>query len=557
MGDIGRVLNTTKEALLSHLTALNVTGSNVANVDTPGYSRLRPVFGSIGVIGSSTNDVQVGVKITAIERLYDKYLEVQLVQQEQDTGNNQARMDLLNNVEGIFNESTGGGINDLLSQFWGAWSQLSSNPSGTAERDNLVSISQSLASMFSQKANDLINIQSDTNSAISDSVTELNKYLDEMVDLNNKVVQTEISGGSAASSRDQRAELLQKISQIIDVNYYEESNGSLNIFISNGKSLVEGTNVWKLDVKTNPANSNYYDIVFEDTPDESINERLTSGKLAGMLDVRDTKIAGYLNDLDQMASTIVTNINAQHRSGYDLNNNIGGDFFSPARIEAPVAASGNTYAGTTSSSGTYTGTTNKTYTVKIVAGGALGTATYKVSSDDGTTWGAVQTIPVGGTITAGDGVNLTFPPDTFATNDVFSVKAGCFAKDMQVNSTIVNDSGKIAASATVNNGDGDNAGSINAIKDSLLMGGGISSIDNFYQSLVASVGNDVADAKRILDHQTAVMNQLESQKEAVSGVSVDEEMLNLIKYQAGYNAAARMCGVVNQMMDVLINLGKE
>jgi flagellar hook-associated protein 1 FlgK len=195
--------------------------------------------------------------------------------------------------------------------------------------------------------------------------------------------------------------------------------------------------------------------------------------------------------------------------------------------------------------------------VKIVAGGALGAATYKVSSDGGTTWGAVQTIPVGGTITAGDGIDLTFPPGTFATNDDFSVKAGCFAKDMQVNSTIVNDSGKIAASATVNNGDGDNANSINAIKDSLLMGGGISSIDNFYQSLVARVGNDVADANRNLDYQTAVMNQLESQKEAVSGVSIDEEMLNLIKYQAGYNAAARMCGVVNEMMDILINLGRE
>ena len=373
-------------------------------------------------------------------------------------------MDILNNVEGIFNESAGGGINDLLSQFWGAWSQLSSNPSGTAERDNLVSISQSLASMFRQKANDLINIQTEVNTELSDTVTELNKYLDEMVDLNNKVVQTEISGGSAASARDQRAELLLKISNIIDVNYYEESNGSLNIFISNGKSLVEGTNVWKLDVEANPANSNYYDIIFEDTPGEAINERLSGGKLAAFIDVRDTKIVGYLDDFNEMASTIISEVNTQHALGYDLYGNVGGDFFS-----------------TTST----------------------------------------------------------------------------LAKDMQISATIVNDAGKIAASATVNNGDGDNAGSINAIKDSLLMGGGISSIDNFYQSLVARVGNDVADAKRILDHQTAVMNQLESQKEAVSGVSVDEEMLNLIKYQAGYNAAARMCGVVNQMMDVLINLGKE
>lgn len=462
MGDIGRVLNTTRNAILSHLTALNITGSNIANVDTPGYSRLRPIFGAVGVISAATDQVQLDVKISSIERLYDKYLEAQIVQQEQDIGYNNSQMDVLKRVEGIFNESIGGGVNELLSKFWNAWSQLSSNPSGITERDGLASISQSLASIFREKANELINVQRDTNAAISDTVTELNKYLNDMVDLNDKIVQIETGGGSAADMRDKRTELLRKVSQIVDVNYYEESNGSLNIFISNGRSLVEGNNLWKLDVQTNPLNSNYYDVVFEDTPAVVINNHLQGGKLAGLLNVRDAKVAGYLSDLDNMAATIINNVNTQHSSGYDLNGNVGGTFFSATSIRA---------------------------------------------------------------------------------------------KDMHVDSAIVADVRKIAAAATVNK-DGDNARLIAAIKDdSSLMGSGIT-IDDFYESTVSRVGQDVVDAKNSNDHQTSVMNQMESQREAVSGVSLDEEMLDLIKYQAGYNAAGRLCGIINEMMDTLINLGK-
>lgn len=126
---------------------------------------------------------------------------------------------------------------------------------------------------------------------------------------------------------------------------------------------------------------------------------------------------------------------------------------------------------------------------------------------------------------------------------------------MRVDPTIVADVRKIAASATVNN-DGDNARMINALKDGVIMAGGTATIDNFYQTVVARLGNDVAGSKRTLDHQTAVMNQIDSQRESVSGVSIDEEMLNMIKFQAGYNAAARLAGVINEMMDTLINLGK-
>jgi flagellar hook-associated protein 1 FlgK len=463
MGDIGRILNTARDAILANLTAMNVTGSNVANVNTPGYSRLRPDFGSIGVFNAATDQQQIGVKITSIDRLYDKYLDAQVVQQEQYGAYSQSQLDVLNNVEGIFNESTGGGISDLLSQFWGGWSQLSANPSDVTARDSLVSVSQSLASMFRQKANELINTQNDTNKEISNDVTELNNDLAQMADYNDKIVQIENSGGTAADLRDKRTELLRKISQIVDVNYYEEANGSLNVFISNGRSLVEGTNVWNLQVKVNTNNASFYDIVFSDTPNEVINGDLKGGKLAGLIDIRDTKVVGYLDDLNSMASTIITRVNSLHSSGYDLNGNAGGDFFSTASTSA---------------------------------------------------------------------------------------------RDMQVDPSIVADVRKIAAGTTVNS-DGDNAGAIAAIKDDAsLMGSGMT-IDNFYESLTSRVGQDVVNAQNSLDHQTSVMNQVENQREAVSGVSLDEEMLNLIKYQAAYNAAGRLVATVNTMMGTLINLGIE
>jgi flagellar hook-associated protein 1 len=466
MGDIGSILNTARDAILANLTAMNVTGSNIANVNTPGYSRLQADFGSTGVFNVATDQQQIGVNITSIERIYDKYLDAQVVQQEQYSSYNQSQLDTLNNVQSVFNESSGGGINDLLSQFWGAWSTLSANPSGMTERDSLVSISQSLASMFNQKASELINIQNDTNNEISNDVTQLNTDLAQMADYNDKIVQIQNSGGTAADLCDKRTELLKNISQIVSVNYYEEADGSLNVFISNGKSLVEGTNVWNLTVTPNTNNSSYYDIAFADSPNEAINSNLKGGQLAGLLDVRDNKIGGvtgYLNDLNSMAATIITKVNALNSSGYDLNGNAGGNFFSTAST---------------------------------------------------------------------------------------------LAKDMQVDPSIVADDSKIAAGATVN-GDGENASSIAALQnDASLMGSG-GTIDNFYESLTSRVGQDVVNAQSSLDQQTSVMNQLENQRDAVSGVSLDEEMLNLIKYQAAYNAAGRLVATVNTMMGNLMNLGIE
>jgi len=135
------ILNVAKDALLSHQTAINLTGANVANVDTPGYSRQRPIFQSVGSVDIATGQIQIGVEIEQIQRMYDQFLEVQINEQMHGFGYDETRKEELEKIEIIFNETQGGGINELLSEFWNAWGDLSENPSGQAERVALVSVS--------------------------------------------------------------------------------------------------------------------------------------------------------------------------------------------------------------------------------------------------------------------------------------------------------------------------------------------------------------------------------------------------------------------------------
>jgi flagellar hook-associated protein 1 FlgK len=129
------------------------------------------------------------------------------------------------------------------------------------------------------------------------------------------------------------------------------------------------------------------------------------------------------------------------------------------------------------------------------------------------------------------------------------------AKDLRVSAAIEADANKIAASSSMN-GDGENAGIIGEIKDKSIMSGGTATFNEYYASLVGMVGRNVADATNSLDHQTSVMEQLTNSREAASGVSLDEEMMNLIKYQMAYNATGKLVSTVNQIMDTLIQLGK-
>jgi flagellar hook-associated protein 1 len=455
------LLQVSRNALASYQMAIDVTGGNIANVSTAGYSRQRAVIKTTGDVQGGATNTQMGVEVTKVERFFDSYLEVQIVDQEQKAGYSETESSLLGRIELIFNEAKDSGLNDVMGRFWGAWDDLAINPAGQVERDALVSVSEELTNRFNTMATDLENIKQDTNLSIKDTVSEINKWTNDIADLNKAISQRGNVSGESNRLLDERSESLKSLSELIDLNYVVDDNGALNVFLPNGKQIVTGNIAWELEFRNEH-------VVSEQSPTESMDTTLSQGekgKLAALLNVRDDYIPEYQDKLDDLAKEIITQVNNMHKEGYDGYQNVGGDFFVPA--------------------------------------------------------GAAN-----------------------------------IAKNMSVTADIINDVNKIAASAVVAAGNGDKAQEISALRDKLLMNTDTATFGSYYGSMIGEIGRAVADANSNAEHQDAILTQLISYRDSSSGVSIDEEMMNIIKYQMGYNAAGRLCQTVNELLDTLMNIIK-
>ena len=565
---LGSVLNTAKQAILSNLTAINVTGSNIANVNTPGYTRLNTVFNSLGTNNTGSGQEQVGVEISDIQRIYDKYLDTQIVTQNAAVGSAAVRNNLLTQIEGVLNESTGNGVNDALSRFWSAWDNLSANPSGEAERSEIVSAAQNLTYVFNQRAEELFTIQQNIDETIASDVEKLNGYLNDMSALNAEIVRIESSGGSASALRDTRATLLSQISSTIDINYVEHSDGSLYIYLpENGKTLVEGSNNWQLAVQPNSSNSNLYDIVFTDDVNKPLNEYIQGGELGGLLEIRDATLPAYIDKLNQTASGIINKVNAQHMAGYDQDGNIGGVFFTPTEdyaaarmgkdaqymeVSAAIVADLRKIAASSTVNADGDNATAMTALKDDKMYASLG----RISSSGGATGSATGIINNIGQVyksTTSD-IEITRSSGSWSitTNGGYNdAHVLVSSDDSNVMLDLNND---LVADITLNlSGSWSNG---NKLLFSLSRQDSTTTIGGYYSAFMARVGQDVAGSATALEREQTIAAQNSAQREALSGVSLDEEMLNLIKYQMAYNAASRVTGIVSELMDTMIAIGE-
>jgi flagellar hook-associated protein 1 FlgK len=458
---ISALLNTAKDALLSHQLAIDVTGSNIANVNTPGYSRQRAVFNSTGAIDVRGGIFQIGVDVSGVERVYDNYLESQVIQQNQLVGYSQTKADILSNVETLFDESRGGGFAELLGRFWGNWEDLSGNPDGQVQRAALLSTAESLSAMFRDMSSELKNLITNAEQEVSAVVTQVNSIISAIGDLNKRIVEAGSSQGDANLMLDNRTELLKSLSNLININTVEGNDGSVKVFLSDGSLLVDGTVTKSLSLVPSTADPTVSDIVLTDRPSEPLTDSITKGKLGALLEIRDEIIPRYMGELDALAQGIADEVNAIHQTGFDRYQNTGINFFEPV--------------------------TKASY--------------------------------------------------------------------MQVNAEISGDINRIAASSTVM-GDGENALLLGGLGQQKVLNGGLSTFNDYYTSIVGQIGQEVADSNWSVEHQNNVMERLTNMRESVSGVSVDEEMIKLIKYQLGYNAAAKLCSVVEEMLDTLMSINR-
>jgi len=467
MSGLYGILNMGALSLRAQQLGIEVTGNNIANVNTPGYSRQRVNMEPAEPVVYGTGQLGAGVRSVEIQRFYDRFLGVQINNENQNLGRWEAQKEALEKVEIIFNESSGYGLNQTMSEFWNAWQDLANNPSGFVERVELLSKSETMSNMFNQKSSDLQQSQRDLDKSITGAVDEINILVDQIADINDKISKVEIGGQNANSYRDQRDLLLNDLSSLIDINSFENEYGQVNILTSNGKSLLQNVSTWKLSTEINT--DGLYNVVWEDGAGNAtdITGDISGGKLKGWIDARDIDISGYLSQLDDLAENIVNEVNSLHQGGFDLNGAPGEVFF--------------------------TGTS------------ASNMAVNQNIADDVDLVAAASPDP-------------TFPANSGGT------------------------------------GDNGNALKIADLQNKLVMSGGTATFDEFYNSIVSDVGNNVKTVSGNYNHQSLMVTHLDNYRETVSGVSLDEEMINLVKFQHAYEAAARLVSTVDEMLSTLLNI---
>ena len=556
-------LTIAKRALRASQMALEVTGHNIANANTEGYSRQR-----VGLV-ESTPDLSpwgvkgTGVDISGIFRIREDYLDIQLRNETKQLGQWEEKEKFLSRLELYFNEPSDESLNNIFSEFWGRWEDLSLTPEEQTSRSNLLQQAKMLATSLNLLYDNVNGLRSDADEAVKSYIQEINSIARNIASLNDQIRFYEIGDNVANDLRDQRTLLLRKLSKLLDFTSEEQPDGTLIVSVG-GVNLVDRINSEEISYRYN--SEGHLVPIWEEN---NAPVTLRGGKLKGAVDARDTVIPGYLTRINNIASTLIKEVNKQHSKGW------GTEGFSSLTSSYTISDTSEELATSDSGLDFYDEIQSGSFviTLKDSDGDTVSTdsvaITTTTSLDDLiTTIGSDYTSGIehlrASTDTDGhlvleaeDGYSFFINQDTsnaLAALGLNTFYSGSDASDIAVNSYIDNNVKYIAASSSGEIGDGANALSIAGLKDETLMDGSSATIYDYYASTLGMLGIDKLEAENMKEGQKVLITHIENSIEEVSGVSLDEEAMNMLRFQHSYEAAARYMQVVDSLLDTLINV---
>jgi len=470
-----------RRALQAQQASLDTVGQNIANANTPGYSRQvavhrasqpyampqfthNPVNGMMGT----------GVEIAKMSRMRDEFVEMRLRQELYNKNYWEMISDGLEQVELIFNEPGDNGIHRALEHFWDAWQELSINPQSEAVRSVVLERGKVVASAISHVRYQLGKLRDNYNGLVSIKVDEINNYAERIAALNRDIVKVNAQGYQPNDLLDQRDQLLKELSEIVNIEVVVDQYGAASVSIS-GATLVQRTEVFKLAVRPVDPDSmpsppyDQVEVVWEGS---NVKAEIRGGELGGILQFRDTYIQEYIQDLNQWTADLMNTVNEIHRRGYDLEGETGQPFF-------------------------------------ILANG----------SD--------------GVIQAGD------DPSLHIEVAVRTPSAIAASSQVDGDGNVVVGNGEIALELAqlrhtkINNTE--------------------NTIGSLFNAIISKIGVDAMESISMVENGEALINHLENMREAVSGVNLDEEMADMIRYQHAYSAAARMMTALDEILAIIVN----
>ncbi|MCP4075234.1 MAG: flagellar hook-associated protein FlgK [Gammaproteobacteria bacterium] len=644
---MGDVLGTAVSGLLSYQRAISTTSHNIANVNTDGYSRQRTELDTRFPTAFGSSFIGNGVELTTIVRSHDQFLTNSVRESTSDFTRLEKFSDLASQIDNLLADPEGG-ISPILQEFFGAVQDMADDPSSGSARYQLLSISEAMVNRFSSFDTRLQQLSSNTEKDIQTSIDEINELAASIANINNVLADTNGSGVLSQQSSDlldQRDNLLEQLASKVNIQVINEPSNNITVLIGNGQTMVSGSSSYSLHAQPDPADPSKSIIAYTGLiSDIDISGQLNGGELGGLLDYRSTVLNPTKNSLGRIAIGLADTFNDQHREGMDLNNALGGDFFSFSQPRT-VAHTANT--GITASTNVTTTITDVNqltiddYTLSFNAGnwqlvsssGSASTAADVTADlpDAGDTTIAFEGLTIvveaaAGLPANGDsfsikptesgsrtiGVSITdpnaiaaaapirtqsslqnlgdmeisqgmvidvsnpnllqtatitfnTPPDTFdvEVGGVIVAAAVPYSNNMayslngwEVNLTGVNPQPGDTLTIEANLGgvgDNRNALELSRLQTTGFFDNGSNNYQEAYSVLVGRVGSLTHSAEVDRDAQGALLSQAEDRRSQVSGVNLDEEAANLIKYQQAYEASARVISTIQTLFETLIN----
>jgi flagellar hook-associated protein 1 len=557
MGTFGSILYTGQQALLAHQTALQVTGQNIANANTPGYSRERAELASAP--SAHTNILRSGVNVEEITRAYDRFITTQVTVAGSNFKSTQTQSDLLGQVEALFNDlnTPEAGLSGALDTFFQDWHNLAQNPQGLPERSSVLQQGANVAEAFHRLADGLQGLYQARNAELGDAVGEVNQLTTQLAALNVQIREREADPKNHANTlRDQQDLLLKQLAEKINITSFTTDAGQTTVLLGGGRPLVEDGQSFNLATRVDPDDPQRLLIDLNDTQDNGtdVTAQIRSGHIHGLLVGRDTVLPRVQASLDRLAAQLTTSLNQTHSTGYGLDGTTGQDFFVARQVSGQALAA-NTGGGTLQSVSVFDPSqlTLDDYRLQFTNGGAQPTFDI-VNATTGATVVSGQNYTAGATfhfaglaVTLADNGAPPQPGDTFLLRTTHDA-----AKNIAIAPALLEHPRQVAAAQSLNPGDNTNALALAQLRDTLAIDG--STFGTFYHSLVTSVGAVSQQASRLAENQQTALTDLENRREALSGVSLDEEQVNLIRFQQAYNAAANFIRIAEELGRTVLDL---
>ncbi len=563
MGSLFSTFDTALSGLHTAQTQISVAGHNIANVNKEGFSRQRaelvskiPFFTMQGQIGR-------GVGVGGIRQVRDKFLDNLYHRHAPSVGKSEVQARFYTMIEGVLQEPSDNAFGNRLDIFYSTLSDYANDVEGIPVREALLAEAWAMTSALNDAADRLYELRTNANEEVKNIVDEINPLAKLVADLNNKILQAEMTGTEANDLRDDRNLALDKLSALVNITVRERDDGRVDVLLGSD-ILVSGNRTRELAAVRNAAlDPDRDDLLEVRFLDNDALADIKDGELFGALESRDTILVETADSFDRIAAALISGINGVHNQGNGLQNLSGTISSANAAVDSttPLISAGLPFPVVPGS-----------FDVVVYDAAGVATTTTVTITDTTTLDDLAATLNAIPNFSAGvvDGETLalgTSDPFTFSfANDgtgtltalgVNGFFTGDDARSITVNSDLQENPEWITSGFSLEPADtGDNTAALAManVRNSLTLGSKTSTIDDFYESMLVVLGVEGRTNLQDIQVNNTFLMGIDQRRLEVSGVSLDEEITFMIEYQRAYEASARVISTVDRLLDTLLNM---